>query len=54
MFELYIPIGEIYRLSNPFADQLEIIEIQTGSYFEEDDIERIDDIYARELGSLIG
>ncbi len=43
----YIPIGTIHRLSNPFDSPLEIIEIQTGLYLEEDDIQRFEDDYGR-------
>ena len=43
----YIPIGEIHRLENKEKKPLEIIEIQTGIYLEEDDIIRLDDIYSR-------
>lgn len=43
----YIPIGTRHRLSNPGRLPLEIIEIQSGSYLEEDDIVRFDDIYGR-------
>jgi len=43
-----ISIGEIHSLKNPSQEQaLEIIEIQTGSYLGEDDIERLDDLYGR-------
>jgi mannose-1-phosphate guanylyltransferase/mannose-6-phosphate isomerase len=45
----YIPSGTIHRLSNPGNISLEIIEVQSGSYVGEDDIERIEDIYGREL-----
>lgn len=45
---LYIPAGQIHRLSNPGIDILEIIEVQTGEYLEEDDIVRLDDNYGRE------
>lgn len=44
---IYIPIGEMHRLSNPGTQPLEIIEVQTGSYLAEDDIERFDDVYGR-------
>jgi mannose-1-phosphate guanylyltransferase/mannose-6-phosphate isomerase len=44
----YIPLGVKHRLENPFEDPLEIIEVQSGSYFGEDDIERFDDIYGRD------
>ena len=43
----YIPLGELHRLSNPGKIELEIIEIQTGSYLGEDDIVRFDDDYGR-------
>ena len=44
----YIPLGAKHRLSNPGTIPLEIIEVQSGSYLEEDDIERFDDHYGRE------
>ena len=43
----YIPLGEKHRLENPGTIPLEIIEIQTGSYLGEDDIERFEDLYGR-------
>lgn len=43
----FIPLGEKHRLSNLSTDILEIIEIQSGDYFGEDDIVRIDDGYGR-------
>jgi mannose-1-phosphate guanylyltransferase/mannose-6-phosphate isomerase len=43
----YIPPGHLHRLSNPGKDVLEIIEVQSGSYLGEDDIERFDDSYGR-------
>ncbi|MCX8508183.1 MAG: mannose-1-phosphate guanylyltransferase/mannose-6-phosphate isomerase [Rhodobacteraceae bacterium] len=43
----YIPIGALHRLANPGKIPVEIIEIQTGSYLEEDDIERIEDDFGR-------
>jgi mannose-1-phosphate guanylyltransferase / mannose-6-phosphate isomerase len=43
----YIPLGYTHRLSNPSADVLEIIEVQSGSYLGEDDIERFEDNYGR-------
>lgn len=43
----YIPIGERHRLENIGKIDLELIEVQTGSYFGEDDIERFDDDYNR-------
>jgi mannose-1-phosphate guanylyltransferase/mannose-6-phosphate isomerase len=44
---VYIPIGTVHRLENPGTDLLEIIEVQTGSYLGEDDIERLEDNYGR-------
>ncbi len=43
----YIRIGEKHSLENTGDDMLHIIEVQTGSYLEEDDIERFEDIYGR-------
>nr|VFJ90492.1 MAG: mannose-1-phosphate guanylyltransferase / mannose-6-phosphate isomerase [Candidatus Kentron sp. LFY] len=43
----YIPTGEVHRLCNPGKIELEIIEIQTGSYLGEDDIERLEDDYTQ-------
>ena len=44
---VYIPMGGIHRLANPGAESLEVVEVQTGDYLEEDDITRYEDIYAR-------
>ncbi len=44
---IYLPIGATHRLANPGKIDLELIEVQTGSYFGEDDIVRIDDVYNR-------
>jgi mannose-1-phosphate guanylyltransferase/mannose-6-phosphate isomerase len=43
----YIPFGQLHRLSNPGESDLEIIEVQSGSYLGEDDIVRFDDQYGR-------
>jgi mannose-1-phosphate guanylyltransferase/mannose-6-phosphate isomerase len=43
----YIPIGGVHRLANPGTGLLEVVEVQTGDYVEEDDIVRYEDIYAR-------
>ena len=43
----YIPVGSVHRLSNPGRIPLRIIEVQSGSYIEEDDIVRLEDIYGR-------
>lgn len=44
----YIPQGSVHRLKNNQQEILELIEIQTGTYFGEDDIVRLEDIYGRE------
>ncbi len=44
---VYIPIGSVHRMANKGKIPLELIEVQTGSYLGEDDIERIEDIYQR-------
>ncbi|MFP4212692.1 MAG: mannose-1-phosphate guanylyltransferase/mannose-6-phosphate isomerase [Desulfohalobiaceae bacterium] len=44
---VYIPLGTVHRLENPGRIPLELIEVQTGSYLGEDDIERIEDVYGR-------
>lgn len=43
----YIPLGEVHRLANPGRVELEIIEVQSGSYLGEDDIVRFEDTYGR-------
>ena len=44
---IFIPQGSKHRLSNEENETLEIIEVQIGSYLEEDDIIRYEDIYNR-------
>ena len=39
-----------YRMENPGKLPLTLIEVQTGSYFGEDDIIRYEDVYARGQG----
>lgn len=43
----YIPLGTTHRLENPGNIELEMIEVQSGSYLGEDDIVRFNDIYNR-------
>ena len=45
---MYIPLGCMHRLSNPGKIPLKIIEVQSGAYLEEDDIERFDDDHGRD------
>jgi mannose-6-phosphate isomerase-like protein (cupin superfamily) len=42
-----IPCGAVHRLENRTGQPLHVIEIQTGAYFGEDDIERLADDYGR-------
>jgi len=44
---VYIPPSTKHRLVNPGKLPLEIIEVQNCSYFGEDDIVRLDDVYGR-------
>lgn len=44
---VYVPRGAVHRLENFGKDPIELIEVQTGSYLGEDDIERLEDIYER-------
>ena len=42
-----IPRGSYHRIMNTGSDLLTFIEVQTGDYFGEDDIERLEDDYGR-------
>lgn len=44
---IYIPVGTKHRVSNEGDTDLVFIEVQTGEYFGEDDITRIEDLYNR-------
>jgi mannose-1-phosphate guanylyltransferase len=44
---VYIPQGDVHRLTNPGKILLELIEVQTGSYLGEDDIIRLEDTFGR-------
>lgn len=43
----YIPLGSKHRLRNTTNESVELIEVQSGNYLGEDDIERFDDVYGR-------
>ena len=43
----YVPQGASHRLSNPWSEPVEIIEVQSGDYLGEDDIVRLEDNYGR-------
>ncbi|HEV8593699.1 MAG TPA: phosphomannose isomerase type II C-terminal cupin domain [Pyrinomonadaceae bacterium] len=43
-----VPVGTAHRIENvPDGEHLVLIETQTGDYFGEDDIERLDDDFGR-------
>ncbi len=44
-----IPLGVVHRVLNPAKEPLIFIEVQTGSYLGEDDIERLQDDYGRSM-----
>jgi len=46
-----VPIGTTHRVTNDGACDLTFVEVQTGSYFGEDDIERIEDDYGRDVAA---
>jgi mannose-6-phosphate isomerase len=47
---LDIPVGAAHRIENgPDGENLVLIETQTGDYFGEDDIERLDDDFGRTI-----
>lgn len=43
----FIPLGAKHRLANRGQEDLVIIEVQSGDYTGEDDIERFEDDYSR-------
>ena len=42
-----IAVGDLHRIENIGEDDVIFIEVQTGTYFGEDDIERIEDDFGR-------
>ncbi|APL60394.1 mannose-1-phosphate guanyltransferase [Escherichia coli] len=44
---VYIPLGATHCLENPGKIPLDLIEVRSGSYLEEDDIVRLQDRYGR-------
>jgi len=44
---IYIPIGAVHCLANETDTALHLVEVQSGSYLGEDDIERLEDLYGR-------
>ena len=44
---LDIPAGTLHRIANVGDKDVVFIEVQTGTYFGEDDIERVEDDFGR-------
>jgi len=44
---VYIPKGSVHCLANKTDEPLHLVEVQSGSYLGEDDIERLEDLYGR-------
>ena len=42
-----VPVGTVHRIENIGSEAAEIIEVQTGTYFGEDDIVRLEDDFGR-------
>jgi mannose-1-phosphate guanylyltransferase/mannose-6-phosphate isomerase len=45
---VYVPLGARHRLENPGEFPMVLIEVQIGTYLDEDDIVRYEDLYARQ------
>ena len=44
---IFIPLGSIHRIENPYKKPVKIIEAQVGSILKESDIVRYQDVYGR-------
>ena len=44
---IFIPLGAVHRIENPYKKPVKIIEAQVGSILKESDIVRFQDIYGR-------
>ena len=44
---IFIPLGSVHRIENPYKKPVKIIEAQVGSILKETDIVRYQDIYGR-------
>ena len=44
---IFIPLGSVHRIENPYKKPVKIIEAQVGSVLKETDIIRFEDIYGR-------
>ena len=45
---IYVAVGDVHRIANPYDEPVHIIEVQCGDYLGEDDIVRLDDDYGRD------
>jgi len=45
---VYVPLGSKHRMENSGGSTMVLIEVQIGSYLGEDDIQRYEDLYARD------
>ena len=44
---VHIAIGQVHRVENRGTDDVVFIEVQTGPKLDENDIERLEDVYGR-------
>ena len=44
---IFVPLGTVHRIENPYKKPVKIIEAQIGSILKESDIVRYKDIYGR-------
>ncbi len=44
---IHVQLHDIHRIENTGDEELVFVEVQTGTYFGEDDIERLQDDYGR-------
>ena len=44
---IFIPLGAVHRIENPYKKPVRIIEAQVGSILKETDIIRYEDVYGR-------
>lgn len=44
---VYLPLGCVHRMESIGDEDLIIIEVQTGEQLDENDIERLEDVYGR-------
>ena len=49
-----VPVGVAHRIENVGSDDLVFIEVQSGDYFGEDDILRLEDDFGRVAGARAG